>query len=146
MSCHAGRSNQNAETVFSCGNCKISGFDGSSVSRINVYFKGNTEGFQHVGCFLDNRQIGIAAHNNTNFFHNYLQKTKKSAISLYSQMRPDGRQIKLPVPLWCSTIPSVAESISKSNSFYHGSQKLSRNICARQQILTNYTPSAPSPP
>ena len=77
MGSHAGCADQDAESVLPGAAGKIPGLVGSAVCGINVYFKWDLKVLQHVDGFLDDGQIAVAAHDDSDFFHKNLLKNKK---------------------------------------------------------------------
>ena len=66
---HTGSGDEAAEAVFTGVQRKIPGLLGSAVGRVDMNFVGNFQRRQGVHGLAQDRQIAVAAHDDTNFFH-----------------------------------------------------------------------------
>ena len=64
-----GGGDQTAKAVIPGAAGKIPCLIRGSVGRINMNLKGNFQLGQHIGCFPDDGQITVAAHDDSHFFH-----------------------------------------------------------------------------
>ena len=69
MSRHSCGCNEDTETVWLGVLSEFRSLSGCSVCREDVHLIGDVECFERVDCFLNNRQIAVASHDNSNFFH-----------------------------------------------------------------------------
>ena len=77
MGGHAGGGDDHAEALFTGGGGEITGLFGGSVGGINMNFVGNGQFVQGSHGLLQDRQIAVAAHDDSNFFHIDLLQNKK---------------------------------------------------------------------
>ena len=69
MGCHTGGRQKNAETVLTGRYGKLPSLFRGPVCRIDMHFKRNLQLLQEIGCFLNDGQITVAAHDDTDFLH-----------------------------------------------------------------------------
>ena len=69
MGSHTGCRYDHAETVVSRGGYEIVDLLRGAVGGIDVDFEGNAEGGQNVRRLLDDGQIAVRSHDDSDFFH-----------------------------------------------------------------------------
>ena len=69
MRSHTGGGDEHAEAVTPCGYGKIPSLLGGAVGGVDVTLVGNAQRRQGVHGLAQDRQIAVAAHDDSDFFH-----------------------------------------------------------------------------
>ena len=115
MGGHTGGGNEDAEAVCPGVYGEIPSLLRGAVGGVDVALKGNVQSGQCVHGLAQDGKIAVAAHDDSDFFHDYLLKTKKQKGRTYpiayGKCAQTVGDFASPYSMWYSTYPSVIRVI-----------------------------------